>query len=66
MHVTRRELLKLGGAAVALGYVANPEGSADAAYVQSGRYAIDVAGVRVEARASLRAPYDPDGARARA
>jgi glycine cleavage system aminomethyltransferase T len=53
------------GAAVALGYVANTEGVADKAYVESGSYAIDVAGVSARARASLRAPYDPEGLRVR-
>jgi 4-methylaminobutanoate oxidase (formaldehyde-forming) len=53
------------GAAVALGYVANAHGIADREYVESGSYAIDVAGVAVKARASLRAPYDPEGLRVR-
>jgi 4-methylaminobutanoate oxidase (formaldehyde-forming) len=54
------------GSAVALGYVSNPEGAADGDYVRQGRYAIDVAGERVEARASLEPPYDPRGRRTRA
>ncbi len=53
------------GAAVALGYVANRDGVADKAYVEAGSFAIDVAGVAVSARASLKAPYDPEGSRAR-
>ena len=53
------------GAAVALGYVANAHGIANREYVESGNYAIDVAGVAVKARASLRAPYDPEGLRVR-
>jgi len=51
------------GAAVALGYVSNADGVSDKAYVDAGRYAIDVAGTAVKARASLRAPYDPEGLR---
>jgi hypothetical protein len=50
---------------VGLGYVANAEGIADKAYVEAGSYAIDVAGEAVKARASLRAPYDPEGLRAK-
>ena len=47
------------GSAVGLGYVENQEGYADAGFVRSGRYEIEVAGERVPARASLRALYDP-------
>jgi 4-methylaminobutanoate oxidase (formaldehyde-forming) len=54
------------GAAVALGYVANPTGIADAQWLLAGQYEIDVAGERFAARASLKAPYDPDGKRVRA
>jgi hypothetical protein len=32
----------------------------DAAFVQGGRYEINVNGVRQPARVHLRAPYDPD------
>ncbi|UPJ63702.1 FAD-dependent oxidoreductase [Bradyrhizobium sp. 191] len=48
------------GASLGLGYVENPDGGGvDAAYLQSGKLEIEVAGVRVPARASLRAFYDP-------
>jgi 4-methylaminobutanoate oxidase (formaldehyde-forming) len=53
------------GRAVALGYVSREDGIADTAYVESGRYEIDVAGARVPARASIKAPRDPEGARLR-
>ena len=46
------------GAAIGLGYVGNKNG-VDAAYVEAGRYEIEVAGHRVAAKASLRPLYDP-------
>jgi sarcosine dehydrogenase len=46
------------GGAVALGYVRN-EGGVDAAFIQSGRYEINIAGQRYAAAAHLRVPYDP-------
>jgi 4-methylaminobutanoate oxidase (formaldehyde-forming) len=52
------------GAAVGLGYVNNAEG-VDAEFVNSGRYEIEVAGVRVAAKASLRPMYDPRSHRIR-
>ena len=52
------------GRSVALGYVKN-DGGVDAAYVNAGRYEIEVAGVRVAARASLQPLYDPKSARMR-
>ncbi len=53
------------GAAVAAGHVNHPDG-VTGDYVRSGRYEIDVAGVRYAARASLRPMYDPKGERVRA
>jgi heterotetrameric sarcosine oxidase gamma subunit len=47
------------GCPVALGYVDNPHGAADTAYLTRGRYAIDVAGERLPATVHLKAPYDP-------
>jgi 4-methylaminobutanoate oxidase (formaldehyde-forming) len=47
------------GCPVAMGYVNNPDGAADTAYLSSGRYAIDVAGERLPATVHLKAPYDP-------
>jgi 4-methylaminobutanoate oxidase (formaldehyde-forming) len=53
------------GAAVGLGYVNNDDG-VTADFVKSGRYEIEVAGVRVPATASLRPLYDPTSSRIRA
>jgi 4-methylaminobutanoate oxidase (formaldehyde-forming) len=50
------------GRAVAMGYVAREEGI-DAAYLGQARFEIEIAGDRVAARGSLRAPYDPHGLR---
>ncbi|SFN92530.1 4-methylaminobutanoate oxidase (formaldehyde-forming) [Bradyrhizobium sp. Rc3b] len=48
------------GASLGLGYVENPDGAGvDAAYLRGGKLEVEVAGVRVPARASLRAFYDP-------
>jgi len=52
------------GAAVALGYVSNPEGVTDN-FVTLGRYEIQVADRRVPARASLTPLYDPRNLRVR-
>jgi 4-methylaminobutanoate oxidase (formaldehyde-forming) len=54
------------GRPVALGLITNPAGAADRIWVETGRYEIDLAGDRFAAAVSLRAPYDPDGQRARA
>jgi glycine cleavage system aminomethyltransferase T len=50
------------GRAVAMGYVREPAG-VDEAYIAGGAFALDVGGMRVPARASLAAPYDPRGLR---
>lgn len=52
------------GCAVGLGYVRHDDG-VDAAYVNTGRYEIEVAGDRHTARASLRPLYDPESSRIR-
>jgi 4-methylaminobutanoate oxidase (formaldehyde-forming) len=52
------------GGSVGLGYVRCEDG-VDGDYVASGDWRIDVAGVPVAAKASLRALYDPKGERAR-
>ena len=54
------------GKPVALGLVTNPAGAADKAWVEAGRYQIDLAGERFAATVSLRPPYDPEGLRVRA
>jgi 4-methylaminobutanoate oxidase (formaldehyde-forming) len=46
-----------------MGYVNNPQGVADAAYLNSGRYALDVAGELLPATVHLKAPYDPRSGR---
>jgi len=52
------------GASVALGYVMNPSGVSDE-YILSGKYSIQVADRRVEAKASIRPMYDPKSLRVR-
>jgi 4-methylaminobutanoate oxidase (formaldehyde-forming) len=47
------------GGAIAMGYVNHPDG-VDPAFVQAGRYEVNVNGTRYSATAHLRAPYDPE------
>jgi hypothetical protein len=49
--------------AARLGIVTRDDGAADKAWIESGRYTVDLAGERLDAAVSLRAPYDPEGAR---
>jgi 4-methylaminobutanoate oxidase (formaldehyde-forming) len=51
------------GRPVALGIVSRADGPADKAWIDAGRYEIDLAGERFAAQVSLRAPYDPEGTR---
>ena len=52
------------GASVGLGYARRTDGVAiDAAWLESGRFEVDLAGTRLKAKVSLRCPYDPAGAR---
>ena len=53
------------GRAAGLGYVTHP-GGVDRAFIESGRWELDIACERFPARASLRAPYDPQSLRVRA
>jgi len=53
------------GAAVAMGYVVNADGVTDA-YIESGRYEIEIGNDRYAARASIAPLYDPKSARVRA
>jgi heterotetrameric sarcosine oxidase gamma subunit len=53
------------GGAVALGYVPHKSGCSDA-YIQAGRYEIELASDKVPARASLAPLYDPKNLRVRA
>ena len=47
------------GKPLGLGYIANVDGPADAPFINSGRYEVEVAGERVAAEATLRPLYDP-------
>ena len=52
------------GAAVGLGYARRDDGQAiDAAWLESGKFEVDLAGTHLKARVSLKAPFDPAGAR---
>ena len=58
-------IVKLSGeAAVGMGYVRNPDG-VDRAWIESGRYEIEIAGERFPATVHLRPPFDPAGERIR-
>ncbi|MEP7201799.1 MAG: FAD-dependent oxidoreductase [Ilumatobacteraceae bacterium] len=48
---------------LAMGYVANPGGIADGAYIDAGSYEIEVAGERIPAHVSLQPFYDPKSLR---
>jgi 4-methylaminobutanoate oxidase (formaldehyde-forming) len=54
------------GRPVALGLVSNSAGTTDKAWIGSAKWEVDLAGERIPAAVGLRAPYDPDGLRARA
>jgi len=54
------------GRPVALGLASNSAGTADKAWIGSAKWEVDLAGERLPAAVGLRAPYDPDGLRARA
>ena len=52
------------GASVGLGYVRRDDGEAiDTAWLELGKFEVDLAGKRLKAKVSLRPPYDPTGAR---
>jgi glycine cleavage system aminomethyltransferase T len=51
------------GGVVALAYVSSPGRARSTRLARGGRFELDIAGVRVPVRASLKAPYDPAGAR---
>jgi 4-methylaminobutanoate oxidase (formaldehyde-forming) len=52
------------GASVGLGYVKRGDGAAiDAAWLESGKFEVDLAGTRLKAKLSLRCPFDPTGVR---
>jgi glycine cleavage system T protein len=51
------------GKSLGMGYVENPHGAVDAAFLNSGRFAVEVAGERIAAQATLRPFYDPTNSR---
>ena len=53
------------GCPVAMGYINNPDGPADAAYLANGHYQIDLAGELLPTTVHLKAPYDPRSTRVR-
>ena len=63
-HLTSGNYGHTLGGSVGLGYVRST-GAVSAAWIEAGRFEIDVGGERIPARASLRAMHDPTGARAR-
>jgi glycine cleavage system T protein len=63
-HITSGMFGHTIGRAIGLGYVGCDDG-ADAAFVNAGRYEIEVACERFAARVTLKPPYDPAGARIR-
>ena len=52
------------GKSVGLGYVENPDGVTPL-WIREGKYEVELAGERLPAHVSLRAPYDPEGQRVR-
>ena len=63
-HLTSGDYGHTLGGAVGLGYVEASE-DIDTAYLEAGKFEIDVGGERMPAKASLRALYDPAGERMR-
>jgi glycine cleavage system aminomethyltransferase T len=51
------------GKPLAMGYIANAGGPADASFVATGRYEVEVAGERIPAEVSLKPFYDPTNRR---
>ncbi len=59
-----RGLRPLGRRLGRLGYVRRADDAAiDAAWLEGGKFEVDLAGTRLRARVSLRCPFDPRGAR---
>ncbi|MGY4298721.1 glycine cleavage system T protein [Bradyrhizobium sp. i1.4.4] len=48
------------GTCLGLGYIKNPDGTVDASFLESAKLEVEVGGLRVHARASLRPFYDPN------
>lgn len=51
------------GTSLGLGYIENSKGIVDASFLESGKLEVEVAGIRIPARASLRPFYDPNNHR---
>ncbi|WP_426426357.1 GcvT family protein [Bradyrhizobium genosp. A] len=51
------------GTCLGLGFIDNSNGIVDASFLQNGKFEVEVAGVRIPARASLRPFYDPNNSR---
>ncbi|MET4023248.1 FAD-dependent oxidoreductase [Bradyrhizobium sp. S3.2.12] len=51
------------GTCLGLGFIDNSNGMIDATFLQTGNFEVEVAGVRIPARASLRPFYDPNNSR---
>ena len=62
-HITSGMFGHSLGKSLGLGYVANRNGPADAAFVDGGRYEVEIAGDRVAAEVSRRPFYDPTSLR---
>ncbi|KUE90800.1 FAD-dependent oxidoreductase [Cupriavidus necator] len=54
------------GCPVGMGLLARADGPADAAWIEGGKYHVDLAGELLPARIHLRAPYDPASERTKA
>ena len=65
-HLTSAAYGHTLGHAIGMGYVVNDAGLADEAFVNAGRYQVDIAGSLEEAVVQLRAPYDPQALRIKA
>jgi 4-methylaminobutanoate oxidase (formaldehyde-forming) len=51
------------GTSLGMGYVENPDGIVDAAFLEAGRFEVEVAGERMPAQVTLRPFYDPANSR---
>jgi sarcosine dehydrogenase len=63
-EVTSAAFGAVTGRVVALAYVSS-DGAIDAAWLDDGRFEVEIAGVRAPVKASLKPPYDPSSARTR-
>jgi glycine cleavage system aminomethyltransferase T/glycine/D-amino acid oxidase-like deaminating enzyme len=63
-HITSAMYGHTLGCSIGLGYVSDAEGVTEA-FLRDARFELEIAGVRHAARATLKPPYDPTGARVR-